>query len=140
MINKNNIRAIYRPDSKTRDGILYFYPELVDNGEILMWVCEKDKDIKYFFDIPFIDDNWEIQQRINVKTVDGIEVFENDRVLISYKEFDCGDIIQDEATIFIDEDGVPCIRLANLSDEFSEYIDSFFPFTVWKVLSPACNI
>lgn len=136
MITKDNIRAIYKPDAETKDGILYFYPKEVDGGETLMWVCEKDEEIKYFFDVPFLDDNWEIQKKINVKSVNGIEVFEGDKILIQYREFDCGDIIQDEVYIFIDDKGVPCIKKVGRLDDCGYYINDFFSFVVLGILAP----
>ncbi len=117
MINKNNIRAIYKPDAETSDGILYFYPQEVDGCETLMWVCEKDPEIKYFFDIPFLDDNWEIQQRTNEKTSDGDEIWENDVVHIKWEYNEFHDWDEDNFKFYIDKNLNLCIHRVDDKDD-----------------------
>jgi hypothetical protein len=125
MINKNNIRAIYKPDSETKDGTLYFYPQEVDGGETLMWVCEKDSEIKYFFDIPFLDNDWEIQQRTDLQTIDGQYIYEGDKINIQYEcnefhDLDVGDFI-----FYVDKNLNLCINEIGTEKEFDMYWNDF---------------
>jgi len=131
MINKTNIRAIYKPDAQTKDGILYFY--LVEKNYELMWQCEKYPEIEYFTDIPFLDDDWEIQQRTNLQTIDGQYVYENDVILFSYKEDENGDVFNDEGKIYINKDGYWSITRENGLDCYLDEIPFFVNFRIIKI-------
>jgi len=137
MITKNNIRAIYKPDAKTKDGILYFYPEEVDGGETLMWVCEKDEEIKYFFDVPFLDDSWEIQQKLNLQTVGGEDIYEKDTVHLIYEDNEFHDIDEGDFTFYFDGDLNLCLHDTSFgeSDEFDMYWSDFSMHPKLKIIS-----
>jgi hypothetical protein len=141
MITKDNIRAIYKLDAKTKDGILYFYPKKVDRGETLMWVCERDEEIKYFFDVPFLDDNWEIQQKLNLQTADGEDIYEKDTVHLRYEANEFHDIDEGDFIFYLDKDLNLCLHDLSFgeSDEFDMYWSDFSMHPklkiIWKLLN-----
>ena len=55
-------RAFYKPDLNTPDGALKFEQQEIDDQ---LWFVH-DANFKYPFEIPFIDNNWEVQQFIGL--------------------------------------------------------------------------
>lgn len=72
MIKK--FRAYYKPDLDTPDGALKFVQKEI-NGELFFVY---DEDIWYPFQIPFIDDNWVVQQYTGYDDKDENEIYEGD--------------------------------------------------------------
>lgn len=67
-------RAYYKPDTRTQDWPMYFYPQDREIGleHIKIWVCDIDSYITYPFHEPFFDSDWVIQffdnsQWVNIK-------------------------------------------------------------------------
>lgn len=87
MIKK--FRAFYKPDFDTSDGPIKFNMKIIDHE--LFFVAECDEEIRYSFEIPFVDDDWVIQQYIGMNDMDGVEVYEGD--LVDYYFHDeCGGV------------------------------------------------
>jgi uncharacterized phage protein (TIGR01671 family) len=85
MNRKLKFRAWYKPDFETKDGPLKFVQKELKDG--LYFVCEKDNEVKYPFNIPFMDDNWIIQGSTGAKDANGLEIFEGDIINLEYDAF-----------------------------------------------------
>jgi len=75
-------RAYYKLDSDTPDGALKFIQTEINH--ILYFVY--DGDIKYPFYIPFMDDDWLVQQYLGFQDDNGSDVYEGD--IVEYRSWD----------------------------------------------------
>lgn len=69
-------RAYYKPDLNAPEGALKFEQMIIDDE--LFFV--HDYDIRYPFRIPFMDDDWVVQQYLGFVDVNGLDVCEGDIV------------------------------------------------------------
>lgn len=69
-------RAWYLPDGDTPDGMLKFIQ--VEIEDRLYFAMESDPLISYPFDIPFIDEDWVVEQWTGLVDENSIEIFEGD--------------------------------------------------------------
>lgn len=63
------IRAYYKPDIRTSDWPIYFYPKENEHG-FFKWVMDIDNEFIYDFEFPFIDDDWVIQKSEGEEWID----------------------------------------------------------------------
>jgi len=75
-------RAYYKPDLDTLDGALKFEQREI-NGDLFFVY---DEDIWYPFQIPFLDDDWVVQQYIGLQDKNEIYIYEGD--IIKYATHD----------------------------------------------------
>ena len=93
-------RAIYKPNGKTKDGYLIFHQEI--RADCLA-VIFRHKDIEYPFELPFLDDDWELMQYTGLKDKNGKEIYEGDICqVIATKHI--GLIKWDNAAYWMDEE------------------------------------
>lgn len=78
-------RAYYKPDLETPDGALKFEQVVRDDR---LWFIY-DEDICYEFEIPFLDDNWVVQQYLGFNDDDGNDVYEGDIVKYTQWSNEC---------------------------------------------------
>jgi hypothetical protein len=76
---KKNFRAFCKSDFGTEDGPLKFSLKIA-LGDSAEFVMDIDPEIKYPIEVPFIDDDWIIQQGIGQLDKNGNEIFEGDLV------------------------------------------------------------
>ena len=81
MKTKPKFRAWYKPDFKTKDGALKFVQIKNNDG---LWF-KYSNDLKYSFDIPFMDSDWIVEQYTGLKDKNKREIYEGD--IISYTPF-----------------------------------------------------
>ena len=73
-------RAYYKPDLDTPDSALKFEQMIIDDELFFVY----DEDIRYAFEIPFMDDDWVVQQYLGFQDDDGNDVYEGDIVKYTY--------------------------------------------------------
>lgn len=73
-MKRYKFRAWYKPDFNTPDGPLKFEQKEID-GELFF---AHDDELKYPFEIPFLDDDWIVEQYTEVNDIDGGEIYEGD--------------------------------------------------------------
>ena len=88
-----DFRAIYKPDivlgnGLLEDGLIFYMKK--ENDE-LWFVSEGDSDLRYPFAIPFIDDDWVVEQFTGLYDVNGKKIFEGDVVAFNVQDYNGGD-------------------------------------------------
>lgn len=80
-MNQFKFRAWYKPHLE--QGIVEMF-EQVEIDHELFFVSSKDKDVKYKFYIPFIDDDWIVEQWTGLYEKDVVEIYGGDIVKGEY--------------------------------------------------------
>ena len=76
-MGKRIFRAWYKEDIRLGQPLLFEQKEI--DAE-LWFVCSTDSSIKYPFYIPFLDDDWIIQEPVGINDIKGVPIFEGDIV------------------------------------------------------------
>lgn len=74
-MNQFKFRAWYKPHLDK--GITEQFEQVEIDCE-LFFVSSKDKEVKYKFCIPFIDDDWIVEESIGASDVNGTDIFRGD--------------------------------------------------------------
>lgn len=74
-MNKVKFRAWYKPHLDK--GIVEMFEQVEIDCE-LFFVSNKDKEVKYKFDLPFIDDDWIVEQWTGLKDTKSQDIYEGD--------------------------------------------------------------
>jgi uncharacterized phage protein (TIGR01671 family) len=75
-------RAYYKPDFDTPDGALKFQQKIIKDDIFFVY----GEDVWYPFQIPFLDDDWILDQWVGKLDSKGVEIYEND--IVSGKRMD----------------------------------------------------
>lgn len=73
-MSPKKFRAFYKPDLDTPDGALKFEQKEINDDLLFVY----DEDICYPFHIPFIDNDWIVQQWTGHNDKNNIEIYEGD--------------------------------------------------------------
>ena len=82
-MNQFKFRTWYKPHLDK--GIVEMFEQVEIDCE-LYFVSSKDKDVKYKFYIPFIDDDWLIEQFTGLCDKNGVEICEGDIIKVEHLE------------------------------------------------------
>lgn len=98
-------RAFYKPDLLTKHGAIKFEQTVFED-----WLCFEHDEIRYDFTIPFIDDDWEVQQWTGYTDKNGVKIFEGD--FIRSCSGNWGEVIFDKGEFkHLADEGHPWIHL-----------------------------
>lgn len=84
---KPEFRAWYKPDFDTPDGPLKFDQTLTTDGILFTHSWSDDgpyTDLAYPFDIPWLDDNWLLEQATDAYDINCKRIFEGDIIKSVY--------------------------------------------------------
>lgn len=88
-------RAWFKDDIERGEPLLFEERE-VDYS--LYFVCVKDPDIKYELFVPFIDDDWIVEQYIGAADVNGTDIFEGDILFDDFNN-EIGYVVRNEDSL-----------------------------------------
>ena len=74
---KKKFRAWYKGDIALSSPLVF---EVKEVDSELIWVCVSDPEITYAFYVPFIDDDWIVEQYTNVEDKHKVNICEGDVV------------------------------------------------------------
>jgi hypothetical protein len=134
--DKPKFRAWYKPDATTSDGMLKFEQSEIDGR---LWFALTD-DIKYPFEVPFLDDDWIVEQFTGFVDSEAHEIFLGDICLYSGGNSEYFHCEPDTKGTIIKEDGILYIKTGifqwPLNKEFCEerlkVIDNIHQYANWR--------
>lgn len=133
---KKKFRAFYKPDFDTKDGALLFSQKEV-NYELKFYHEDDEGGIAYDFFVPFMDDDWIVQQFTGEKDVDGKEIYEGDIVELRSAHAELAQKGLGEYEIYYDRGS---FRLKELEANWFVYCKNKEPIESIKIMKVIKNI